>query len=63
MAVVFPAPAGSDRELQSSTRGAHLPDQGRLPGIQGGAVRGHFQQGKIDDGAVDDRSVAACRRR
>jgi hypothetical protein len=29
-----------------------------LPGIQGGAVRGHFQQGKIDDGAVDDGSVA-----
>jgi hypothetical protein len=29
-----------------------------LPHIQGGAVRGHFQQGKIDDGAVEDRSVA-----
>ena len=29
-----------------------------MPGVQGGAVRGHFQQGKIDDGAVEDRSVA-----
>ena len=54
----LPCAGGGDRELQSGTRGAHLPDQGRLPRIQGGAVRGHFQQGKIDDGAVDDRSVA-----
>jgi hypothetical protein len=29
-----------------------------LPGIQGDAVRSHLQQGKIDDGAVDDRSIA-----
>jgi hypothetical protein len=37
-----------------------VPDQCGLPRIQGGAVRGHFQQGKIDDGAVEDRSVAAA---
>jgi hypothetical protein len=49
---------GRDRELESSTRGAHLPDKGGLPHIQGDAVRGHFQQGKIDDGTVNDRSVA-----
>ena len=35
-----------------------MPDQGGLPRIEGGAVRGHFQQGKIDDDAVDDRSAA-----
>jgi hypothetical protein len=35
-----------------------MPDQGRLPHIQGGAVRGHLQQGDVDDSAVEDRSVA-----
>jgi hypothetical protein len=54
----FPGAGGGDRELQPRRRGAHLPNQGGLPHIQGGAVRGHFQQGKIDDGAVEDRSVA-----
>jgi hypothetical protein len=29
-----------------------------LTRIQGGAVRGHLQQGDVDCGAVEDRSVA-----
>jgi hypothetical protein len=32
----FPGAGRGDRELQTSPRRAHLPDQGRLPGIQGG---------------------------
>jgi len=54
MAVVFPAPAGGrDRQLQTCPGSAHLPDQCRLPGIQGSAVRCHLKQGKIDRHLVD----------
>src|SRR5215211_7234815 len=37
----FASAGGGDRELQTSPRRAHLPDQGRLPGIEGAAVRRH----------------------
>ncbi len=54
----LPGAGRRDRQLQPCTRGAHLPDQRSLPSIQGGAVGGRFQQGKIDDAAVEDGSVA-----
>jgi hypothetical protein len=37
-----------------------LADHRGLPSIEGGAVRRHFQQGKIDDVVVEDCSVPAA---
>jgi hypothetical protein len=61
MAVVFPAPAGADRQLHTGTRCAHLPDQCRLPGIQGGAVRRHLQQRQLHPRLIDHCPIAASR--
>ena len=47
MAVVFPAPAGAIASCDPGTGGAHLADQGCLPGIKRGAVRRHFQQRQL----------------
>ena len=49
----FPGAGGGDRKLQPDTRGAHLPDQRSLPGIQGRSVRRHLQQCQIHRRLVD----------
>ena len=49
----FPGAGRGDRQLQTSPGGAHLPDQGRLPSIEGGAVRRHLQQRQIHRRLLD----------
>jgi hypothetical protein len=63
MAVVFPAPAGGDRELQTRPRRAHLADHCGLPSIQCSAVRRHFEQGQIHRRLLDGRTATTSRRR
>jgi hypothetical protein len=58
MAVVFPAPAGAIASCSRAPEVHICRDKGRLTRIQGGAVRGHLQQGDVDCGAVEDSSVA-----
>ena len=41
---------GRDRQLDPGAGGAHLADQGCLPGIKRGAVRRHFQQRQLHGG-------------
>ena len=45
MAVVFPAPAGGDRQLPMP-RSAHLAAQVGLPSIQGSPVRRHLSKAR-----------------
>ena len=55
----LPGPGRRDGQLQPGPGGAHLPDQGGLPGIQRGAVGGHLEQRQIHRRLVDDGAVAA----
>jgi transposase len=48
------------RQLKTRSGATHLADHRGLRSIEGGAVRGHLQQGEIDRAAVEDRSVAAA---
>jgi len=37
-----------------------MPDQGRLPGIEGAPVRRHFEQGQVDRRPLNRRAAATC---
>jgi len=61
MAVVFPAPAGGNRELQPRPGGAHGTNQSRLCGVQAVPVRGRFQQRQLDRVTVQDPPIGPAR--